>query len=353
VAAAPAGDAECRQLCHDLRAGAAAKAELSRWVFARGRFDLFLTVFSETHWAMHVLWHLIDPTHPRHDPQLAARYAGVLREIVTGIDGLIGELAAARPEGTMLVFSLSGMGPSYGGAHLLPEILTRLGLGPAPGAAPHRRPAQRAWGRRVVAGVRRALPIVVLNRMKRLAPPALWDRATRRILYAGAGWERSRAFCLPNDTPGAIRINLSGREPAGLVAAGAEYEALLALIEAELRELVLVDGGQPAVRDVRRVPLTAATESGLPDLIVSWNEDHPVEAVRSTRLGEIREPSPELRTGAHRNEGVLVAAGPQIAARGETTGGGIVDLAPTIAALLGAEPPPGLDGKVLSQLLRS
>lgn len=349
VAAAPAGEAECRQLCEDLRAGAVAKAELSRWIFDRARFDLFLTVFSETHWALHTLWHLLDASHPRHDPGLAARHADVLRDVVAIIDCLIGDLAAARPEATMLVFTLSGMGSSYGGAQLLPEILDRLGLGPTLAGAARPR---RAWGRRVVAGVRRAVPVGVLNHAKRLAPPALWDRLTRRILQAGAGWERSRAFCLPNDTPGAIRVNLRGREPAGLVSPGAEYEAVLAQIEAELRDLVAVDTGRPAVHDMRRLPIAATVSTGLPDLIVTWAGDHPLEAVRSGRLGEIRGASPERRTGAHRNEGMLIAAGPEIAARGETAGGGIVDLAPTILALLGAERPPGLEGRALAQLLR-
>ncbi|MGE3741340.1 MAG: alkaline phosphatase family protein [Geminicoccaceae bacterium] len=352
VAAAPRDDAECRRLCDDLRTGAATKAELSRWLFGRGPFDLFLTVFSETHWALHTLWHLIDPTHPRHDPQLAARHGGILREVVTGIDTLIGELAAARPESTVLVFSLSGMGPNYGGAHLLPAILERLGLGPVNAAACDQSPARRPWGRQVVAGVRRAVPIEVLDRIKRLVPSPVWDTATRRLFHAGAGWRRSRAFALPNDAPGAVRINLRGREPSGLVAPGAERDALLAQIEAALRELVLVDTGQPAVRDVRRLPLTATTASGLPDLVVSWAEGYPVEAVRSARIGELREASPELRTGAHRNEGVLIAAGPAIAARGRTERGRIVDLAPTIVALSGAEPPPALDGEVLAQLLR-
>ena len=69
---------------------------------------------------MHSLWHLFDQTHPRHDPELAARHGGILREIVGIIDGLIGDLRAVRPDGILLVFSLSGMGANYSGSHLLP-----------------------------------------------------------------------------------------------------------------------------------------------------------------------------------------------------------------------------------------
>ena len=120
----------------------------------------------------------------------------------------------------------------------------------------------------------------------------------RRLLYAGTGAASSRAFCLPNDFPGAVRANLIGREPADRVAPGDELTALLDLIETAMRELVVPDTGRPAVTDVLRL---TQPSSGLPDLVVSWSDDL-VEAVRSHRLGEIRLTSPEQRSGAHRNE---------------------------------------------------
>ena len=349
IAGAPTSEAQYRSLCRDLRAGATAKAELTRWLLARQPFDLALTVFSETHWAMHPLWHLWDPAHPRHDPGLAARHGGILREVLSIIDALIGDLRAARAHGTMLVFSLSGMGPNHSGSHLLPEILARLGLGPA--AAPVA--AGRGWGKKLVAAARRAAPMSLIAGAKRMVPAGWWDRATRRLLYAGSGWASSRAFCLPNDYPGAVRVNLAGREPAGLVAPGEELNELLDLIETAVRELVVTATGRPAAAEVLRVGHAGGAPSGLPDLLVDWADDHPVEAVRSARLGEIRLASPERRTGAHRNEGVLLAAGPGIAARGGPAGGHVIDLAPTIAALLGVMPGPGRDGKVLDQLLAS
>ena len=353
VASAPTDEAQYDALCRDLRLGAAAKADLSRWLFARQSSDLFLTVFSETHWALHVLWHLLDATHPQHNSELAARHAGVMRDILGIIDGLIGDLRAARPEGAMLVFSLSGMGPSHGGSHLLPEVLDRLGLGHDRASGHTDRAARAGWGGRVVAGVRRFVPMALVSQVKRLVPRPLWDRATRRLLYAGTDWAGTRAFCLPNDFSGAIRINLIGREPAGTVAPGADYAAVLQLLEDSLRELVLISTGAPVVRDVLRYdPAANGTRMGLPDLVVLWAGGHPVEAVRSQRLGEIRCRSPELRTGGHRNEGMLIAAAPQIRARGVVAGGHVVDLAPTIAALLGLEPAGDLDGRVLSHLFR-
>ena len=195
--------------------------------------------------------------------------------------------------------------------------------------------------------------MALVSQAKRLVPRPLWDRATRRLLYAGTDWAGTRAFCLPNDFSGAIRINLIGREPAGTVAPGADYAAVLQLLEDSLRELVQISTGEPVVRDVLRYdPAADGTRMG------SARPGRPVGRRLSGRsrplasLGEIRCRSPELRTGGHRNEGMLIAAGPQIRARGVVAAGHIVDLAPTIAALSGLEPAGDLDGRVLSYLFR-
>ena len=353
VAAAPRGEAQYQALCRDLRLGAAAKADLSRWLFRSRPFDFFLTVFAETHWAMHPLWHLLDAAHPQHDPGLAARHGGIMRDILSIIDTLIGELRAARPDATMLVFALSGMGPNHSGSHLLPEILDRLGLGPISGSRHNDHAPPVGWGSKFVAGIRGFVPIALISKVKRLVPRPLWDRATRRLLYAGAGWSDSRAFCLPNDFSGAIRINLIGREPAGTVAPGAAHLELLELIEHALRELTVASTGEPVVREVVRLDAAAGAPTGLPDLLVQWSGEFPVETVCSPRLGEIHRTSPEQRTGGHCNQGLLIAAGPQIAARGVVTSGHIIDLGPTIATLAGLSPSTDFDGRVLNQLFQA
>jgi predicted AlkP superfamily phosphohydrolase/phosphomutase len=51
------------------------KAALSRWVFDKGPYDFFMTVFSEPHWAMHLLWDLLDETHPNRPQEKFIKYA--------------------------------------------------------------------------------------------------------------------------------------------------------------------------------------------------------------------------------------------------------------------------------------
>ena len=187
IAARPDSLAACRQLKDDLLKGVRGKAGISRLALDRGPFDLFLTVFAEPHWAMHLFWDVLDPTHPSHDPERTRLYGSVFQEITTEIDKFIGEARARHPEADLVVFSLSGMGPNYSGLHLVPEILVRLGMGPTnsiTGMAPSTPQGSRPHPLRRLDSV---LPTGLIEAVKGLVPGRLWDRWTRRLLYGGAG----------------------------------------------------------------------------------------------------------------------------------------------------------------------
>jgi predicted AlkP superfamily phosphohydrolase/phosphomutase len=65
-------------------------------LLARERWDLFLTMFSETHSAGHYLWHLSQPDHPLSD--LWPRDRNPLLEVMQAIDEGIGAIEAAAPD---------------------------------------------------------------------------------------------------------------------------------------------------------------------------------------------------------------------------------------------------------------
>jgi predicted AlkP superfamily phosphohydrolase/phosphomutase len=354
VSIRPETDREHESLFRELLEGARGKAGLSRWIFEKGPYDFFLTVFSETHWAMHLLWHLLDPGHPARPEDRLCRHADVFRQLAGIIDEAVGALHEARPDADLLVFSLSGMGPNYSGWHILPEVLDRLGMGPpAADSGPIGRilSPTRRWGAWKTRAIERMVSPRLLQVGKSVVPHRVWDRWTRHLLHANSGWSRSRAFCLPNDYSGAIRINLEGREPEGQVKVTA-YEATCDEIEGALTELKDIATGEPIVREVIRThrAFSGARLNVLPDLLVVWTSRCPVSAVQSARLGEIRLPSPERRTGAHRPWGFVAAAGPHIPAGAETETIDLLDFAPTILSLTGVAPPEYLRGRpVLGQ----
>ncbi len=108
------------------------RARIIKDILAESDSDLTLAVFSESHCAGHQFWHLHDPTHPNHDPELAARTGNLLKDVHVALDRAVGEvLAGLDPATIVILFTSHGMGAHYDGTFLLKEIVNRLQTAPA------------------------------------------------------------------------------------------------------------------------------------------------------------------------------------------------------------------------------
>jgi predicted AlkP superfamily phosphohydrolase/phosphomutase len=178
---------------------------------------------------------------------------------------------------------------------------------------------------------------------------------TERVNYAYAPYapalsldmSRTRAFCLPTDLQGYIRINLRGREPQGVVTEG-EYESLCCELESELLALRDYTHKTLVVDQVLRLRELYPSDhaSPLPDLSIIWNSDHVVTGVDSARLGVARR-NPDLTAGGgnHRGPGFMLMYGRDIAPG--RLAGHVFDIAPTISRLLDEANRQDRDGKIL------
>jgi predicted AlkP superfamily phosphohydrolase/phosphomutase len=322
---------ELGPLRDDLVRGIGMKTELAADLLRRGGWDLFFTVFHESHCAGHQTWHLHDRDHPRHDPAAAAAVGDPLIEVYQAFDRALGRLIEAAGPGTPVVALFShGMGPHYDATFMLDEILARLDTEPArwgPGQRVQRL-ALRA-GRAVARRVGRA------------------DRSFIRYVDGSR-----RFFQIPNnDVAGAVRINLAGREPAGRVRPGSDMDRVCAYLADELGRLENAETGAPVVRRVLRTadlydgPAVAA----MPDLLVEWNREAPIRSVTSPAIGRIDREFRGNRTGDHRPGGLLVARGPGIAPGRIGDQVRVEDVGPTICAMLGV-PLPNVDGRLIPHL---
>jgi predicted AlkP superfamily phosphohydrolase/phosphomutase len=314
-----------------LVARARRKAELARHYLEQGGWDAFVAVFSESHCAGHQCWHLLDPDHPRHDPEVARAAGNPMRDVYRAIDRGIGELLELAGDETLTVVLAShGMGPHYDGTFLLGKILERLGA-QAP-ARPH--PRLRRWLR----GARRRLP----GPLGRGVRPLLeWVKAAE-VRPLGRG----TCFQVPNnDAHGGIRVNLIGREPRGRVRPGKEYEAFCGTLARDLLELRNADTGMPLVRSVMRIEDLYPGErlDHLPDLIIEWERSAPVRAVESPKIGRIEGRYEKCRTGDHTGGGLFFLSGPGVAPGRRPAPVEVTDFAATFLAHLGVDPSP-LDG---------
>lgn len=318
----------------------------AQWLLDDEPWDLAVVGFCETHAAGHYLWPAgAASVETRGDADFAALF-----NVYRAIDTAIGALRDRLPsDAAMLVVSGDGVRPNHCGWHLLPGVMERLGyvtsrrpastaaLGGPTGAVPSR----PSWLQAMRASARR--------QVSNLLPWRVRDRIGIWMQTSGIDWSRTRAFTLQTDLEGCIRINLKGREPHGIVEPGAEYDALCDEIRARLEELVDPVSGAPAVRHVwiRNKVFPGPRQEELPDLMVTWNDEAPIVALRSPRFGTIEGVNPDPRTGTHSIDGFLMAAGPSFARGGRGTGR-LADVAPTVLRLLGSAHAHHLDGTPLA-----
>lgn len=342
-----------------LHANLRRKRRLVRWLERCESVDLLWIVFSESDTAAHHFWAFADPRSPRH--RRVPALTGALERIYTALDAALGELLAGlEPGGTAMVMSDHGAcGAAAVAVHINRWLAGRGWLRFAGGRRPL---ARSAGGLRDRAG--RWLPAAAKQAIlrSRLAGVALGVDGLAR--FGGLDLAHSRAFCdeLPQN-PG-IWIHRSDRDPSGTVPPGPAYEALRDAIAEALLQWRDPLSGRPVVARVRRREevLSGPAVERAPDLMIElarWDGYRLVAADSGGR------PGPALHrlarhehtagkgsgtSGAHAADGILVAAGPQIAAGAALTDAHIEDIAPTALRLLGLEPPAGLDGAALHPL---
>ena len=136
-----------------------------------------------------------------------------------------------------------------------------------------------------------------------------------------------------NERAGGVRINLVGREPNGLVAAGAEYDAVCHDLSAVFGTMVCARTGARLARSVVRTRdvLDGPYLDLLPDLMIEWNVDQPIDVATSALTGEIEREYTDARTGHHINDGFLLVSS---AGAGQKWPTGTVDLADIAKAVI-------------------
>ena len=362
--------AKIRWLRSALLEGLRRRVAIGCELLQREPFDLFLTVFSESHVAGHSFWHLSQPDHPFWQERPAS---DPLLEVIESVDAAVGELWAAAPPGARLVlFSLHGMQANaldLPTMVFLPELLYRM-------SAPGRFGLAKG---RVGAPLASTAPAQALPFLDEIwARKHDWNplrrrarrrgvRASRRIerrLGSGRGpanpeefpelrfmpatwygnlWPAMPAFALPSFGQGHVRVNLRGRERDGVVDP-ADYDAVLSRVTEQVAQMQNPRTGKPLARRVWRSRGSALErDPKLPeaDLVVVW-EGEPCEAADCGAFGRIG-PIPFHRSGSHTPDGFVVVAGPGIDG-GIRPGGSHLDLGPTLLRLAGAPVPEGLDG---------
>lgn len=330
---------EERLLQRDLLDGLERKQRLSCWIYQQDSWDLFISIFGESHAVGHQCWYLHDRTHPRHNPALARSLGDSLEKVYARLDGALAEhLAMIGKESTVLVLLSHGMQAHYDGTYILEPVLARIDAFDRCGLR------GSAAGKLVKAGwlklneparARFAGPLMTaLRQQLRVSPPYAYFETD----IGPAARSKQRFYMSPNNSVyGGVRINVRGRESAGLVHPGADFDAVCEKLRRDLLALINVDTGEPVVLAVARTDACYDRDwvDELPDLLIDWNHEAPIETVWSPKTGVIHAPYWHWRTGDHRPGGFLFAKGESIPAGADLGQVENRDVGPTICAMLG------------------
>ena len=342
---------EYRELRSQLLDGVALRERLLTDLIASEPWDLFFGSFAETHCAGHQFWHLQDPLHPRYDPEDRSGLRNALRDVYQAADKAVGSLVAVTGPGTnVLVFSGHGMRAQYHGRDLVPALLEFWGMSQGQNAEPHSAPEREVTLKKTfLRTLKDNVPIQWQYAVKKMLPSKIENMMVCRVMGAEKLDTSARAFYVPNnDLTAAIRINLRGRDPQGLVGPGREYDELCDWLTTRFTELVNPATGGSAVDRVSRIHDSYQGEhlDRLPDLTALWSQEAPIDALYSPGYGTVVGSHNDLRTGGHASQGFFIMRSAD-GAGFDRPEGNAKDVAPTVLSLLGVEIPEEMEGRSL------
>jgi predicted AlkP superfamily phosphohydrolase/phosphomutase len=300
-----------RKLSTDCLEGARLRGELGLRLMRETQPEFSLIVFPELHHAAHKLWHTLrastDSFYARDEMAGGRLIEPGLPDLLREIDRQVGRLIeAAGDEVAVLVFSLHGMRPTRG----LPAFLERLlGAHSFSRIAGWSAQSWRERGLSLFATLKRRAPSGLKKLYHQRMPQEMTNKLAQPTMIPAYDWAATRAFALPSDQHGWIRINLSGREAKGCVPLE-RYDETCLEVEEMLRALRTEDD-EALVLDVIRTAKTArdALSRVIPDMIIHWADAAFNLPMRIGGLLLEAHPAASGQTGQHAPEGFCITKG--------------------------------------------
>jgi predicted AlkP superfamily phosphohydrolase/phosphomutase len=338
-----------RKLRRHLLAGIELHGAMCRFLMERQDWDVFFAGFSETHCVGHHFWRFFDATNPGYDPADTGGFRDTIQTAYQAVDRQLGELLKlAGPDTRCLIFSGHGMGPMNHASWNLQEILDRLGFGHTAAKA-H---AGEDTGARVNPWrlLQMKLPGRFQYAVKARLPRRFRDELVFRWYAGPRDWAGCRAIAVPNnESVGAIRILVKGRDRHGIVQPGPEHRKICEDIAAAMRELVDARSGRKVTLDVTLAhdEFHGPFVDGLPDVTVLWDQSFAWHEVASPAIGRLTLRRQDSRTGSHTPHGFLLARGYGERPGTELPRATLYDIAPTVLSAAEVEIPSVMDGRPL------
>ncbi len=344
------------QFVQDVRSLIQTNLKVTRYLMNRQPWDFLVSIFMSSDIMSHFMWRNMETGAAAYPEPMRATLANAIKDCYRDLDHAVGELIQEVGEDTnVVIMSDHGFGPmeSYMSVNAwliergyiqfkrnplsqLRYMLYRLGFTPLNFYGFLRK---LGFGNTMRSQVRKNTTII--------------QRVNRNLFlsFRDVDWSRTRAYS--NGYSGPVFVNLKGREPQGIVAAGAEYDRVLEQLIADLKQLKEPGTGQPFVGEVYRGKELYHGDhmEQSPDLLF-FPRDWKYAGLGLVEFPTNRwlSPSPD-RSGNHRMDGIVFLSGPGIRGASQIQGASIMDIAPTVLALMGVPIPESMDGRVLQSAM--
>jgi predicted AlkP superfamily phosphohydrolase/phosphomutase len=297
---------QCAAIRDRLVAAVRAKADATLHLMHRP-WSLFVTGWYEAHRAGHNLWPVDGDFGSDASPD-------AMLAVYQETDRQLGRVLAAL-DGTdtaLLLFTLHGMEPNRAQDHFLGEILRRLN---AQYLGRQVNGSSKPAALNAMAFLRRALPSTLQYQTASLLGERVQDWVVNRSLTGGREWSATPSFPVLSGGEGLIRLNVKGRETPGFFEPGsAELSDYVEWLKARLSAIQVAGTGEPLVKKIIIVDdeLPGSRRDFLPDLILEWAPEAPVDRISSPDIGEIEVSLATGRGGNHNASAFLFAKGGEV-----------------------------------------
>jgi predicted AlkP superfamily phosphohydrolase/phosphomutase len=276
---------------------------------------LFVQIYEFPDRVGHCFWRFLDPQHPLYDAEKAKKWAPAIERTYQQMDGLVGDaMKRLGPDDVFLVLSDHGFS---------------------------------TWRRSVNYNtwlVENGFMALTGNDGRQADLEALFGQGE---FWPNVDWSRTKAYAMGL---GDIYVNLRGREGKGIVAPGAEYEAVRDEIRRKLLTLVDPKTGQRAVSRIftREEAYGSFDADVIPDLFVTNATGYRIgwQGSLGVVTKEMFEDNAQVWSGDHCSLDPALVPGILFANRPLAAGPapGIADVPATILHVLGVAAREKLDG---------
>lgn len=229
--------------------------------------DVLWVHMAAIHLAGHQLWDTASVDVIGRTPTGTRLLKDSLIDVYLAVDAALGRLMNILPDSAdLVVFWAKGMGPETCRSDLLPEMLERI---LEPDSIP-----RRTSGLDTLTRLRSIVPASLRSKVADALPDFLSLQFTARLATIGKNWGALRAFSLPSDGSGLVRLNIRGRERDGIVSES-QAQALCDKITTGLQTFSDVDGKECIAgidRPADHLPPGRKLDC-LPDLVIRWSHE--------------------------------------------------------------------------------